>query len=162
MYFFSQGDNLATTAAAPDIITQWLTGNHGRSEAASGSWTWTPNSTWVNEARFGYAHYYQSYLSNDSNLNVCELPVCNTYELPTGITNPLYFGFPQITISSLRSPTGIGQQWPKIVGPDGVLTLIDHVSVLRGKHAFKFGVEYQQLKNTEDVTASAKGPRVIY
>ena len=159
MYFFSQGDNIATTAAAPDIATQWLTVNHGRSETASGSWTWTPNSTWVNEARFGYAHYYQSYLSNDSNLNPASYPFLgNTYELPTGVTNPLYFGFPQITINSLGSPNGIGQQWPKIVGPDGVLTLIDHISVLRGKHAFKFGVEYEQLKNTEDVTASAKGP----
>ena len=36
--------------------------------------------------------------------------------------------------------------------------LLDHVSYLRGKHAFKFGVEYLDNHSTNNVTSNAKGP----
>src|SRR5947209_11089697 len=45
----------------------------------------------------------------------------NTYELPTGVTNPLYGGFPQVRITGFDQTFRFGAGWPKIIGPDGVL-----------------------------------------
>ena len=158
-YFFSEGNNLAAGNPTSDIETQWLSLLHARAQTASGSWTWTPNSTWVNEARFGYAHYYQSYFSNDHTINPANYMFNGaTYVIPTGVTNPFYFGLPAISIGGLTNHNGIGQSWPKIVGPDGVFTILDHVSVLRGKQAFKFGGEILVNRSTTDVTSNAKGP----
>jgi hypothetical protein len=38
------------------------------------------------------------------------------------------------------------------------LQILDHVSVLHGKHAFKFGGEILSNRSSEDVTANGKGP----
>src|SRR5204862_520462 len=46
---------------------------------------------------------------------------------------------------------------PKTVGPDGVWQLSDSVSVLRGKHALKFGGEVLINQSTNNVTANTKG-----
>ena len=79
--------------------------------------------------------------------------------MPTGITNPFYFGMPVISIGGLSNRNGIGQSiGPFITGPEGVLSFMDSVSVLRGKHAFKMGVEIQSNNASEDITASGKGP----
>jgi len=47
---------------------------------------------------------------------------------------------------------------PRPFGPDSVLQLLDHVSYLHGKHAFKFGGEILVNQSTSNVTAQAKGP----
>ena len=114
----------------------------------------------VNEFRFGYSHYYQDFESDDHTLNPASYPFNGaTYVMPTGITNPFYFGMPVITIGGLSNRNGIGQSiGPFITGPEGVLSFPDTVSVLRGKHALKFGVEIQSNKASEDITASGKGP----
>jgi hypothetical protein len=157
MYFLSQGDDLAVDNAATQVATNWLSIEHARSQAASGDWTWTPNSNWVNEARVGYAHYYQLFETQDHNQSASSYTFNGaTYEMPTGITNPLYGGFPGIGIRGLQN--GIGGGWPKIIGPDGVLTVLDHISYLRGKHSFKFGGEILANKSIEDETSNAKGP----
>jgi carboxypeptidase family protein/TonB-dependent receptor-like protein len=160
MYFVSQGDDLAVDAATTQVATSSLSIEHARSQAASGDWTWTPSSSWVNEVRVGYAHYYQLFESNDHAQNVANYSFDgNTYALPTGITNPLYGGFPEIRIApSGTSNFRLGAGWPKIIGPDGVLTILDHVSYLRGKHSFKFGGEILGNWSTEDETSNAKGP----
>jgi hypothetical protein len=160
MYFVSQGDDLAVDAPATQVASPWLSIEHARSQAGSGDWTWTPSSTWVNEARVGYAHYYQLFETNDHSQNVANYSFDgNTYALPTGITNPLYGGFPEMRIAPSGSNNfRLGGGWPKIIGPDGVLTLLDHVSYLRGRHSFKFGGEVLVNWSTEDETSNAKGP----
>jgi hypothetical protein len=157
MYFISQGDDLAVDAAATQVASPWLSIEHARAQAASGDWTWTPNSNWVNEFRFGYAHYYQLFETQDHTQNAANYTFNgNTYEMPTGITNPVYGGFPGLTITGFHN--GIGGGWPKIIGPDGVLTILDHISYLRGKHAFKFGGEILSNRSIENETSNAKGP----
>ena len=159
MYFISQGEDLAVDAPATQVVTQALSIEHARSQAASGDWTWTPGSSWVNEVRVGYAHYYQLFETQDHNLSAASYPFNgNTYEVPTGITNPLYGGFPGTRIKGFDSALRFGGGWPKIIGPDGVLTILDHISYLRGKHAFKFGGEILSNWSTEDETSNAKGP----
>jgi len=158
MYFISQGDNVAVDAPLAQVAVPWLSKQHARSQAGSGDWTWTPSSTWVNEVRFGYAHYYQTFFGNDNTQDPANYSFNgNKYAIPTGITNPLYFGIPAMTFQGgLQNQIGIG--WPKIVGPDSVINAVDHVSYLRGKHAFKFGGEIVANLSSEDVTSNAKGP----
>jgi len=134
-----------------------MTNQYARSQAFSSSWTWTPNSAWVNEARVGYSHYYQVFKSQDNTQDPANFSFKgSTYHLYTGQTNPLYGGFPGITIQPFSGILGAG--WPKTVGPDGVLQVLDHISYLRGKHSFKFGGEILSDRSTSNVTANTKGP----
>jgi carboxypeptidase family protein/TonB-dependent receptor-like protein len=139
---------VAGSSNAPFISSLW-----GYIQAGSGSWTWTPNSTVVNELKGGYNHFVQDYDSLDAGVN----PLA--YGINTGVTDPKLFGFPLIGVGS---PFGfgtfrLGGNWPKHIGPDGSLQFSDHVSVLRGKHAFKFGGEI--IHNTADpyITQNGKG-----
>ncbi len=155
-YFISPGAGVVNDSPAQTNLL-WETNQYARSMGFAGNWTWTPNSTLVNEARVGYAHYYQNFESFDANENPENYGFNgSTYHYYSGQTNPLYGGFPAITIFGLNGPTGAS--WPKIVGPDGILQVVDHVSVLRGNHAFKFGGEILNNDSTTDVTANAKGP----
>jgi hypothetical protein len=158
MYFISPGSGILADSASRQLDPQFLTNQYARSQVGSGAWTWTPTSTWVNEARVGYSHYYQVFKSQDSNIN----PANYTFHgqpLPifTGQTNPAYFGLPRIRLNGF-SGFEAGASWPKTVGPDSVTQIADHVSYLHGNHAFKFGGEILLNKSTSNVTANTKGP----
>jgi hypothetical protein len=156
MYEISPGTGVLNDSPS-QTSTNWLTDQYARSQVFASSWTWTPSSTWVNEARVGYSHYYQSFLSNDSTQNPANYSFNGSnYSINTGQTNPLYFGFPGISVQGFSG--AMGASWPKTVGPNGVLQLLDHISVLRGKHAFKFGGEILDNRSTSNVTANTKGP----
>jgi len=130
----------------------WLSQLWGYIQTGSGAWTWIPSSTFVNEFRVGYSHYSQPSVSNDSTVN----PLA--YGINTGVTDRREFGFPFIQINQLNGATfKLGGNWPKYNGPDGSLQILEHVSILRGKHAFKFGGEI--IRDTSDpfVTMNAKG-----
>jgi carboxypeptidase family protein/TonB-dependent receptor-like protein len=160
MYFISQGDTSSVDSPVSEVSSNWISAQHARSQAISADWAYTPNSTVVNEVRFGYAHYYQTFFGTDASQNPANYNFNgNTYEIPTGITNPLYFGAPDIRMQGFNAfpSNAIGVGWPKIVGPDGVLEFLDHVSVLKGKHAFKFGGEFIDNQSTTNETANAKG-----
>jgi hypothetical protein len=132
---------------APFISNLW-----GYIQAGSGAWTWVPNSTMVNEFRVGYSYYRQFSDSNDSTIN----PLA--YGINTGVTDSRKFGFPLLQINSFNGANfRLGGNWPKHVGPDGSLQILEHFSVLRGKHAFKFGGEI--IEDTADpfITMNAKG-----
>ena len=158
MYFISQGDNVAVDAPGTEVSSNWISAQHARSQAVSGDWAYTPNSTVVNEVRFGYSHYYQTFFGTDISQNPADYNFNgNTYEFPTGITNPLYYGAPNFRFQGFyANGTGIGIGWPKVIGPDGVIEFLDHVSILKGKHAFKFGGEIIGNSSTEDETSNAK------
>jgi hypothetical protein len=160
MYFISPGSGILNDAPGTQTNPAWETNQYARSQVYAGSWTWTPNSSWVNEARVGYSHYYQNFQSQDANNNTANYAFNGqTYSVNTGQTNKVYYGFPSVTIGSFTGALGAG--WPKVVGPDGILEILDHVSFLRGKHAFKFGGEILYNQSTSDVTANAKGTIVF-
>ena len=130
----------------------WLSDLWGYIQVGSGSWTWTPTSTFVNEFRVGYSYYSQPSVSNDSTVN----PLA--YGINTGVTDPREFGFPLIQINQLNGATfKLGGNWPKYNGPDGSLQILEHISILRGKHAFKFGGEFIRDTSNPFVTMNAKG-----
>jgi hypothetical protein len=156
-YFISPGNGILADNTLSQLVATQLTNQYARSQVSAVNWTWTPNSSWVNEARVGYSHYYQTFVSNDHTEDPANYAFNGaTYHLFTGQTNPVYFGLPAISFSS--SHFTMGASWPKTVGPDGVLEIVDHVSVLHGKQAFKFGVEVMRNTSTNNVTSNAKGP----
>jgi Carboxypeptidase regulatory-like domain len=166
MYFISEGNTNSVDSPVSEVSTSWISAQHARSQAASADWAYTPNSTMVNEVRFGYAHYYQTFFGTDASQDPANYNFNGqTYEFPTGI-NPVgpggvsYGGAPGIRFQSgfyNGANDGIGVGWPKIIGPDGVMEFLDHISILKGKHAFKFGGEFIYDTASEDETSNAKG-----
>jgi len=160
MWFMSQGDLVAPDSPVSQVSQAWISAQHARSEAASGDWTYTPSSTVVNEVRFGYAHYYQTYFTPDANDNPANYSFNGqTYQFPTGITNPFYFGAPRIRFQGFYSypaGDGIGGGWPKVIGPDGSMQLTDQVSKIKGVHSFRFGAEYLYNTSSNNETANGK------
>ena len=131
-YFFGNGNSTAEDT----FITQPYFRSLGtlRAEFVTTSWTWTPNSTWVNDLRFGWDHHHRGVKTFDNQSTAA------SYGINTGITNPILGGFPTITVGGFSQLGGDGNL-PKALGPSSVYDLVDHVSYLRGKHAFKFGGE---------------------
>jgi hypothetical protein len=158
MYFISPGDGVFVDNPTLEIAEPWLTNQYAQSQVGSGSWTWVPNSSWVNSFRGGYSHYYQTFLSVDANQNPANYSYNgSTYHMYTGQTNPAYFGLPTLAFQGGYS-FQLGLGWPKTVGPDGVWQFSDSVSWLRGNHTVKFGGEVLVLQSTSNVTANTKGP----
>jgi hypothetical protein len=156
MYFISPGTGTFADNPTAQIAQPWLTDQYARSQVASGNWIWTPTATVVNSLRFGYSHYYQSFLSNDSTQNPANYSYNgSTYHMYTGQTNPAYYGLPLMTFPGYSFQLGLN--WPKTVGPDGVWQISDSVSILRGNHTLKVGGEVLLNQSTNDVTANTKG-----
>jgi Carboxypeptidase regulatory-like domain/TonB dependent receptor len=151
-YFNGQGGGIWNDGAyqlgLPGATSSpWMSNLYGYVQVGSGAWTWTPSSTVVNQLRVGYAHFHQFYDSVDANVN----PLA--YGINTGVTDPRFFGFPFIRITPFSFR--LGGNWPKHPGPTGSLDTLETVSLLRGKHAFKFGGEI--VENTADVFVTANG-----
>jgi len=131
-YFFGNG----TSTAEDTIITQPQFRSLGtlRAEFVTTSWTWTPNSTWVNDLRVGWDHHHRVVKTFDNQSSAA------SYGMNTGITDPNLGGLPTIHVGGF-SQMGGDHNEPKGYGPSSVYDLVDHVSYLSGKHALKFGVE---------------------
>lgn len=133
----------------------WSTSFSNNAQQYSGDWTWTPNSSWVNDFRLGYVFINVSRVAGDSNL-LPSSPWPNGYNMNTGVTNPLFGGLPAITFSSFTQLGGGGVRTGRR-GPQGDIDLVDDVSHLIGKHAFKFGFEYVDILADGDTYPNAYG-----
>jgi hypothetical protein len=159
MFFI--GDGSGTWNDNPSMIASYFSESlfPVNARVGSGSWTYVPNSAIVNEFKVGYTHYRLPFFSADHNANP-DAPwglsngLPTGYAINTGVTNPLFFGQPRISVQGF---TLLGGNWPKIVGPNANTEILDHVSYLHGKHAFKFGGEYTYVETTSGATSSAKG-----
>jgi hypothetical protein len=159
MFFIGQG--AGTWNDNPSAITSAFSESYFpvRLRMGSGSWTWVPNSNYVNEAKVGYSHYALPFFSADHNANPAAPwgisgGIPTGYAMNTGVTNPLFYGFPRVNIQGF---TQLGGNWPKFVGPDTNTEFLDHISYLHGKHAFKFGGEYTFVETVSGATSNAKG-----
>jgi hypothetical protein len=144
-YFF--GNNSGTVEDFPELQSKWRSDIHTRSQVVGGSWIWTPNASWVNEARVGYNRLYQPTLPGDLNTPA------SAYGINTGVSGPDTGGLPRIGFAGAFVPGLGGFKWPKFQGPDSITQVIDHVSRIVGKHAFKFGGELHR----NDVSGGAFG-----
>ncbi|MBZ5659320.1 MAG: TonB-dependent receptor [Acidobacteriia bacterium] len=151
MFFISPGSGSFVDDPGRQVLAYQETTQYARSIVGSVGWTYVPNSNWVNSARFGISHYYQTFISGDSTVDPA------TYGIFTGVTNKASFGLPRIRISGFNS-FQLGASWPKTVGPDSVWQFSDSVSYLHGNHSFKFGGEVLINQSTNIVTNNTKGP----
>ncbi len=116
-----------------------------------GDWIWTPSSRWVNEARLGYIHVRRIEVSDDDNVPA------TAYGINTGITNPVLYGMPQISVAGFSFLGGSTGNPKYDSNPSVVWQGIDNVSYLRGTHLFKFGVEVRRNGVTTGGYQDGKG-----
>jgi hypothetical protein len=124
----------------------------------SGDWTWTPTSTLVNDFRLGYIYVINNTIDPDTAIPSNPWP--QGYGMPTGVTNPLYAGLPLITIGSF-SQLGFLNGRPSHGGAQGDVNLVETVSHLRGKHAYKYGFEFLDMVFDLNVYPAAQGTAVF-
>jgi hypothetical protein len=133
------------------IISTGLLGAGGKTVTQyyqyMGSNTFTFSPRVVNEARFGYSHFFNSLglLSAYTNDVVGSLNIPGLNDgLPStwGIPSVSFANGPAGTNKAIWSAFGdLGGDGPYVVN-DPTLQLVDNVSWVRGKNDFRFGVEY--------------------
>ncbi len=153
MYYISKSNPVSYGQG--NILPQWFSLITNDTQMYEGDWTWTPNSTWVNDLRVGYS-YSANQLAYGDQANIASNPWPSGYGINTGVTNPLYGGMPNVTISTLSGFFGVGGR-TGIRGPDGEVQFSDSVSYLRGKHAFKFGFQFVDAVLDENPYGQAQG-----
>lgn len=135
---FFEGQDTGTAVNSSNISqSYWVPDVSAYSYALGGDWTYTPSSAYVNEARFGYTRFTQSFLTADCPGS----PGAPNYAA-TGVSlinAPPNCGMMGITIQSLNGAIGCCSTFPKFYGPDQIYEWADSLSYLKGKHAFKFG-----------------------
>jgi Carboxypeptidase regulatory-like domain len=149
MYFF--GNNSGTVEDFPELQQKWLSKIHTRAQVLGGSWSWTPNARWVNEARAGYNRLYQPTLPGDLNTPA------SSYGLNTGVAGPFTGGLPRIGFGGYFFPGLGGFKWPKFQGPDSITQLLDHLSHPAGKHTIKIGGELHYNKVNNAAYGNSRG-----
>lgn len=119
---------------ASPVRPEWLSTTQPITQVFGFDWTWTPNSRWVNDARFSYDRFYEKIAFGDSNVNP------TTYGLNTGITDPRLFGFPRINPdNNTFNYLGGNSSWPLWTAPSRTENYSDTLSYTRGQHSVRFG-----------------------
>ncbi len=102
------------------------------------SWTWTPNSRWVNQARFGFNRMTQNIANSDLGTPA------SSYGINTG-PGVQVSGLPTILIGSTFAELGTVFTRPGFNGPSPLYDGLDNVSYVHGNHTLKFGVELSRI-----------------
>ena len=133
---FFYANSLQTEEDTAPIRPDWLSIANTKVQVMGVNWTWTPNSAWVNEARFGYNHYWQLDNVGDYQKSAAD------YGLNTGVTDPTLFGFPRD-----RYRHQVRDGWElKLAAADHSdqdLSGPRHGFSHPGRHNFKFGGEFR-------------------
>jgi hypothetical protein len=144
-YFGNANTDTPTSGAAP----WWINGNHSRTQMNRAVWIYTPNSTWVNDVRFGWNWYalvdYNAECTRQvGQPNYAQLGFISGANPPSPMC-----GFPVVNISggaqsfaNLGSGTALADQ---LVNQQ-TYTAYDNASYIHGNHQFKFGVEFHHSR----------------
>jgi len=119
-----------------------------RNYTASGTWDYTPNSSMVNEVRFGYNRMEYSITTGDASV---------ADPINTGASVP---GLPDINIGTFNQ-IGTWHNRPQSISPNPYEDFQDAFSYLKGKHTFKFGYEYTHIEADSNIPNYGRG-RVIF
>ena len=117
------------------------------------SWVYTPNSTMVNEARFGYDRISFNFVNVDINT----FADGKGYPINTGAA---VGGFPNVTISGFVNAgitLGTASNRPQFNSPNPYWDLQDSFSYLKGKHAIKFGGEFTHIEADSGIFVDGRG-----
>ena len=139
----------------PFVAQQFVDSSPIRTWSTVTSWVYTPNSTMVNEMRFGYDRVDFGFLNTDLiPANGTDPTNTKAYALNSGVTTPL--GLPNIYLSGFNY-IGTNQNRPQQSSPNPYFDFSDSISVLKGKHAFKFGGEFLHIEADSKVYSSGRG-----
>jgi len=118
------------------------------------SWVYTPSSTVVNELRFGYDRTSFNFVNVDVN-NLANGTGAYNF-INTGST---VGGFPNVVINGFGpgQTLGTAANRPQYNTPNPYYDFQDSISLLKGKHSFKFGGEYTKIEADSSIGASARG-----
>jgi hypothetical protein len=131
-YIYANSNQIEEDASP--VRPEWLSHAAPITQVMGFDWTWTPNSRWVNTARFSYNSFDETIAPLDANVNPTD------YGLNTGITDPKLFGFPRINPStSYFNYLGGNSSWPLATSPSRTQNYSDSASYTAGKHAIRFG-----------------------
>jgi hypothetical protein len=141
-YFFG---NANTDTPTFGTTPWWINGNHSRTQMVRGVWIYTPNSSWVNDLRFGWNRYslvdYNAECTRQvGQPNYAQLGFISGANPPSPMC-----GFPLVNIgggAQSFSPLGSGFSLADQLVNQHTETVYDNVSYIHGKHQFKFGVEF--------------------
>ena len=133
---FFYANSFQTEEDTAPIRPDWLSVADTKIQVMGVNWTWTPNSSWVNEVRFGYNRYWQSDNVADDTTSAAD------YGLNTGVTDSRLLGFPEIDIGSLFVMGG-NSSWPLFTAPTRTYQAVDDVSFTHGRHTIRFGGEFR-------------------
>ncbi len=153
------GDGIAVAPVSGVTQAYWSTPMEVRTSVARAWWTWTPNSTWVNDARFGW----DNSRSTNSPSYDCEAQSgAPNYAALGFVGGGTTCGLPTITISGFNnSTTTQGLVAGGATGTNetsGLWRWLDNVSFTHGNHIFKFGAEFVYARlNISLNTDQAKG-----
>ena len=149
-YYFGRG--LVYTVSSAIVEPYWRTRVYTNAQVVRAVEIWTPNSTWLNEARFGFDHVNIPNLTGDC-YPIGE-PDYASLGLVSGLTGPQSCGFPIVSISGFTPNLGV--QTVRLNESD-TYQFADSVSYTRGKHLFKFGGELRNTAWTGGTFSSSKG-----
>ena len=143
-YFFGQAISSVPNAGEPSF---WNNLNVSRTQMMRAVWIDTPNSSWVNEVRFGYNRYRLADGNAECLSNVGQ-PDFKALGFISGANPPSPFcGFPVVNFTS-SSLTSLGAAFQ--LNDQGVFqytyTAYDNVSYTHGKHNFRFGFEFHHSR----------------
>jgi hypothetical protein len=120
------------------IRPEWRSTASPITQVLGADWTWTPNSQWVNQARFSYNYFWEAILPLDHNVN----PLTG-YGINTGVTDPRLFGFPRIGLGGNFDFMGGNSGWPLETTPSRTENFSDTASFTKGKHTLRFGGDFR-------------------
>jgi len=141
------GNYLGTGEDHPFISASFLDGFIIKTYTASGSWDYTPNSTVVNEVRLGYNRFDFITTSADATIKIPDLTI---------YSSPQSLGLPDINIAGFNQ-FGTWHNRPQSVAPNPYWDAQDSISILKGKHTIKLGIEYAAVQADSNVPDYGRG-----
>jgi len=130
-----------------------------RAWTATAAWVYTPSSSMVNELRFGYTRTTFDFVNQD----VHQIQNGSSSEdlLNTGVIDPLSGGLPNIFVGGFgcgcAGLLGTASNRPQYFSPNPTYDFQDGISVLKGKHSFKFGGEFAHMEADNVIYNQGRG-----
>ena len=146
-YMFGQGDPTAQNGIR--IQPYWRGFYHIRTQVVRAAWVYTPSSSWVNEARFGYDRVNRTADAGDCHASFNP----PDYAALGFVTGTGLCGFPDVTITGFTAlGSGLGS-----FNPVHYISGQDAVTHTFGNHALKFGTGVRFLNFDGSSTDPLRG-----
>lgn len=149
-YFFGDSEQSFPLAIlAGGVLPGYNTFTPTRVNLVALSYLWVVSDTQINELRFGYNRFRESFLPEDRNFDP------RTIGLETGIQGPQDFGLPQIRVGGF-APIGSTLSVPR-GRVDTNWHLVDNFSWKLGSHDVKLGYEFRRTFVNQFFDAGYRG-----